>query len=317
MARGTLTTRTQGTSDSVQMLLSWSIRAVLLAALFPCVALGDETVRRVQEELRKRYLYFGEIDAKFSPEVVSAIRRYQQRKGFSTSGSVDAELLASLGVTAPVLGAGETLWPEEVVLRSDHSVAAKVADQASPANPEAVEPADIFTGSPALENEPPAIVAQPPIDSAQKGKPGAPPAVDAPAPAVPASAPANTLVQEAKAAIVAYLKAAEDREPGSEMSYYAATVDYFAHDVVDQQFIERDVNAYRRRWPNREYTLVRIAAVPMQAGEKSEVEVRFRIKFRVSNDSKKAAGQTDNIFRLRKEGDAFKLTFLRERRVRG
>ena len=42
---------------------------------------ADETVRQVQEELRKRNLYFGNIDGQESPELAGALKRYQKRKG--------------------------------------------------------------------------------------------------------------------------------------------------------------------------------------------------------------------------------------------
>ena len=40
------------------------------------LARADETVRQVQEELRKRNLYFGNIDGQTSPVLVDALKRY-------------------------------------------------------------------------------------------------------------------------------------------------------------------------------------------------------------------------------------------------
>ncbi|HEX8490632.1 MAG TPA: peptidoglycan-binding domain-containing protein, partial [Chthoniobacterales bacterium] len=59
---------------------------------------ADETVRQVQEELRKRNLYFGNIDGESTPEVISSLKRYQKRKGFAVTGFVDAATAASLHV---------------------------------------------------------------------------------------------------------------------------------------------------------------------------------------------------------------------------
>ena len=59
---------------------------------------ADETVRHVQEELRKRNLYFGNIDGQSTPEVVRSLKRYQKRKGFPVTGTVDADTAASLHV---------------------------------------------------------------------------------------------------------------------------------------------------------------------------------------------------------------------------
>jgi hypothetical protein len=71
---------------------------------------ADETIRQVQEELRKRNLYFGNIDGENTPEVVSSLKRYQKRKGFAVTGSVDAKTAASLHIplTASSLQTGPT-----------------------------------------------------------------------------------------------------------------------------------------------------------------------------------------------------------------
>ena len=69
------------------------------------VALADETVRQVQEELRKRNLYFGNIDGQTSPVLVDALKRYQTRKGFTVTGKVDADTATSLHVQATPVGA--------------------------------------------------------------------------------------------------------------------------------------------------------------------------------------------------------------------
>jgi peptidoglycan hydrolase-like protein with peptidoglycan-binding domain len=61
---------------------------------------ADETVRQVQEELRKRNLYFGDIDGQNTPAVTSAVKRYQKRKGFAVTGTVDPDTAASLHMQA-------------------------------------------------------------------------------------------------------------------------------------------------------------------------------------------------------------------------
>src|ERR1044072_2831392 len=64
-------------------------------------ALADEETRQVQEELRKRHLFFRDIDGKPSSEYALAIKRYQQRMGFAQSGVADAFVLYSLGIGEP------------------------------------------------------------------------------------------------------------------------------------------------------------------------------------------------------------------------
>lgn len=65
--------------------------------------LADEQVRRVQEELRKRHLFYGDTTGEVSPSLTAAISRYQQQKGFRRTGRLDSETSLSLGILkAPV-----------------------------------------------------------------------------------------------------------------------------------------------------------------------------------------------------------------------
>jgi peptidoglycan hydrolase-like protein with peptidoglycan-binding domain len=83
---------------------------MMRAIVCVCVALlataigvqADETTRHVQEELRKRNLYFGDIDGQSTPELIGALKRYQKRKGFEVTGAVDGDTAASLHVQSTV-----------------------------------------------------------------------------------------------------------------------------------------------------------------------------------------------------------------------
>ena len=76
---------------------------------------ADETTRHVQEELRKRNLYFGDIDGQSTPELIGALKRYQKRKGFEVTGAVDGDTAASLHVQSTVAFT-EKSSPDEVDL---------------------------------------------------------------------------------------------------------------------------------------------------------------------------------------------------------
>lgn len=98
---------------------------VILALLvfgLPTLLRADELTRQVQEELRRRHLFFSEIDGRNTPDVVSALKRYQERQGFVQTGVADEVTLRSLGVvndpTPPAEGGAEVL-PDIPVLRSD------------------------------------------------------------------------------------------------------------------------------------------------------------------------------------------------------
>ena len=83
-------------------------------------AFADEETRQVQEELRKRHLFFRDIDGRQSPEYSMAIKRYQQRQGFAQTGYADDVTLYSLGIgeaAPPAEGARDL--PDVPVLKSD------------------------------------------------------------------------------------------------------------------------------------------------------------------------------------------------------
>src|SRR4051812_40626109 len=59
---------------------------------------ADDDVRATQEELRRRNIYFGDIDGRNSKELEEALKRYQRRKGLTSAGSDYHDTLRSLGV---------------------------------------------------------------------------------------------------------------------------------------------------------------------------------------------------------------------------
>jgi hypothetical protein len=83
-------------------------------------ARADEETRQVQEELRKRHLFFRDIDGRPSPDFSMALKRYQQRKGFAQTGVPDEVTLYSLGIGEAVPPAeGVRDLPDVPVLKSD------------------------------------------------------------------------------------------------------------------------------------------------------------------------------------------------------
>jgi peptidoglycan hydrolase-like protein with peptidoglycan-binding domain len=95
---------------------------LLCCALFLRVeiARGDEQTRQVQEELRKRHLFFSDIDGRVTPDYSAALKRYQQRQGFAVTGVADEVTLSSLGVSeAAPPGEGAPELPDVPVLKSD------------------------------------------------------------------------------------------------------------------------------------------------------------------------------------------------------
>lgn len=125
---------------------------VVLLIAAPGTSRGDETVRQVQEELRKRNLYFGNIDGESTPEVINALKRYQKRKGFAVTGSVDAATAASLHVP---FAASSSQAPPTADLSQIQSTAAvtdkRAAEVDLPADP--APPAESPPPSPAISQD--------------------------------------------------------------------------------------------------------------------------------------------------------------------
>lgn len=93
---------------------------LICALLGWSTARADEETRQVQEELRKRHLFFRDIDGRPSPEYAMALKRYQQRQGFAQTGVADDVTLYSLGIgeaAPPAEGAHDL--PDVPVLKSD------------------------------------------------------------------------------------------------------------------------------------------------------------------------------------------------------
>ena len=76
------------------------ISLVVIAVIFARseAAAADEQTRAAQQELRKRHLFYDNIDGEYSPGVGAALRRYQEIKGFTPTGLLDEDTLQSLGI---------------------------------------------------------------------------------------------------------------------------------------------------------------------------------------------------------------------------
>ncbi len=273
--------------------------AWLLAAMWWCViasphARADETMRQVQEELRRRNLYFGDIDGCKTLQLSAALRSYQQRKGFTLTGEPDDTTLRSLNLlpalaltpaesnsSSPTPPPGPTVahyWPDITVLRSD-------AARRAPMRPVANTDAEPVTPTP--------------------GPP-------------PAAASVHFTPEAMQTFIESYLHAGQTNDTDTEMDFYADHVDYFGEGVVDRRFIRADVEHYDHRWPERQFTLLgapTLADPP--AGSPGEVAVRFRFAFTNKRPHYTVEGKVDDVFTLIRTGpESLRIVSMKEQRVR-
>lgn len=263
---------------------------VLACLLFFSIAAGgtmraDETVRQVQEELRKRNLYFGNIDGQESPELAGALKRYQKRKGFADTGKVDEATATSLHVQTATVASAGTL-PDGPVLKSD-TASALPESQRLALQREAEEKPDLAPSPP------------PPAESPGPGQDVNPEQV-------------TRLVQD-------YLRDAETQDVPAQVKYFAFPVQYFDHGIVSEEFVARDTTNYVKNWPERKYTLAEPVSF-FASDSEGETNIEFTIAFELQNKARKnknrASGRTKNWWTVRAEGGDLKIVAIREQRLR-
>jgi len=256
----------------------------LLIAL-PETLRADETVRQVQEELRKRNLYFGNIDGQQSPELAGALKRYQKRKGFAVTGSVNEETATSLHVQAATVASAAAL-PDEPVLKSDVASALPESQRLA-LQREAEEKAD-------LDPTPP-----PPAESPGPGQDTNPERI-------------NKLVQD-------YLRDGATQDVAAQVKYFSFPVQYFDHGSVSEEFVARDTRNYVERWPERKYSLTGPVSF-FASDSEGETNIEFTISFQLASKDRKnknrASGRTRNWWTVRDEGGDLKIVAIREQRLR-
>jgi peptidoglycan hydrolase-like protein with peptidoglycan-binding domain len=266
------------------MLRVFTIFLLLLSPLSG-LARADETVRQIQEELRKRNLYFGNIDGQTSPVLADALKRYQKRQGFAVTGRIDQDTATSLHVETTTLAAAASL-PDMPVLKSD-TASALPESQRLALEREAEEKPDLTPSPP------------PPAESPAPGQDLSPDRV-------------NKFVQD-------YLRDAETPDVPKQVNYYSFPVRYFDHGDVTQEFVTKDTSNYVKRWPERKYTLTGPVSF-FASDNKDETNVEFTLAFELRSSARakknKAVGKTKNWWTLRPTGDDLKIVAIKEARVR-
>jgi len=245
---------------------------------------AQDDLRSVQEELRRRSLYFGDVNGRDSAELQEATKRYQKRKGFTSTGKPDRETLKSLGLVprSPNEPAPQELaWPAEPVLPSDEKIdavaVAKALNQETGIAPAAVVPKELRRSSvqrknTAVSNEPaPAPVA---LDNRPRNS--------------PAIAPTDL-----SRFVGDYFAAMTSNDIKRQIKYYADNVDYYRNGKIDRRIIEQTLRRYQARWPNRRYTMgSAIHFGPINS--RGEIVMTFPVSFTLKDGRRTVKGQTQN-----------------------
>jgi peptidoglycan hydrolase-like protein with peptidoglycan-binding domain len=258
------------------------IRITLVAFLIATAIqlFADEAVRRAQEELRKRNLYFGDINGQTNPELVEALKRYQSRKGFPATGDLNDETARSLKIQV-ASNKGEQL-PDLPVLKSDSARELAEPDRAALQSQLEEEP----TSSPT----PSGAATETPTQSEESRN------------------------EEISKFVQDYLRDAEGDDVDLQVSYYAFPVEYFDHGKASREFVTRDTRNYIKRWPERKYTLIG-PVNSMSTKTPNVFQVEFTIAFRVAGGGRVAHGKTRNLWTIQSERNNFKILVINEQRL--
>ena len=285
--------------------------------VFLCFAVSivssPEHVREVQEELRKRNLFFGDIDGTITPQLTNALKRYQARKGFPPTGAIDATTAASLqvqSIATPAVASGQVAaasQPNEAPVTT--TIGPTEIDKVNA--PQTVRAGEGISASNAATSAEAAteLIAQARGEAAWADLPVHP------EPPAEAPTPPNLITTDRVTRFVeTYLADGETDDIGLQVWFYSFPVRYFTHGLVNQDFVVKDTQAYVKRWPQRKYTIVGPVTFST-AGPPGETQVEFTIDYTVRNKSGVKSGRTRNFWTLRTTGDEMKIVAIREEHI--
>jgi hypothetical protein len=263
-----------------------SILLPLIVLLFCAGAVrAQDDLRSVQEELRRRSLYFGDVNGRDSAELQEATKRYQKRKGFAPTGKPDRETLKSLGLVprSPNEPAPQELaWPAETVLPSDEKIdpvaVAKALNAETGIAPAAVVPkgmarhSSLQRKSVATANTPPPVPA--PVTAGRRTSPAIGP-------------------MDLSQFVGEYFAAMASNDIKRQLKFYADNVDYYRNGKIDRRIIEQTLRRYQARWPSRRYAMgqeIRYSAI----NSRGEIVMTFPVSFTLKDGRRTVKGWTQN-----------------------
>ncbi len=264
--------------------------------------------------MRRRNIFFGDVDGRHTRELEEALKRYQSRKGLAPTGHEDRDTLRSLGLAAREPGEPlpkELEWPEEPVLKSDVKIdVAATAEQIS-----------TTSGVPLSSLIP---------DRAGTNSLSRRAGSHRPSPSQPESSPPGRQSTHAAgfspgqngkpqtvltAYLHGYLQAVSRNRLQDELHYYADHVEYLGNGVVDRRIIEHSLRRYYQHWPSRSYSQTGPIGFQMLP-KRGEIAMTFRTKFSLRNSKSHVRGETENRVVINAATSDPRIVSIEERRVR-
>ena len=271
--------------------------------------------------MRKRNLFFGDVDGRASAQLAAALHRYQERKGFASTGEADPDTLYSLNVLRP----GELPPPRPgpaTAARAENSPpdVPAIATTTAPPTPgplrTVVWPDVTVLRSDTARPAPPTNAGAAAAEADAEG------ALVPPAP-TPAPPPAATgmihrpSAEQVRDYVARYLAAGEKNDSTDEMDFYGDHVAYYDDGRVDHAYILRDVGRYDHRWPERRFTLLDpVELAPSPDGDPDKFVVNFRFGFNVKNPRYTVNGKADSVWTVSgHDPGGWKIISMKEQRV--
>ncbi len=266
---------------------------------------ANNDVRVVQTKLRQDGFYFGDPTGVYDNETAAAVTRYQIRNGLPISGRLDAETARSLGVepsttSVPESSTASGTWRR---LRNGEMQFLPDADKEKSPPP---------NGSAAASPRPsatPGRVAH--VSGKTQLEPHGPP----PRLAQESSPAVNpeTRHERLRDYVGAFVLAGLDPRVGSELEFFADSVDYFGEPNVGREKIRRDLVRYDTRWPERRFWLA--GNLEVRSLPSGWVRVTFPLRYELRSRSKQASGEVLKTLTLRPTGNGdFEIVAVREER---
>ncbi len=292
--------------------------ALCLLAMLAAARAGD-TTRSAQEELRRRNVYFGDINGRETPELTAAVQRYQKRKGFGPSGELDRDTLRSLGLLPRQPGEkppDALRFPDEPVLRSDRAV--DVADEArqiaaeTGVAPESIAPEEIAEE---IAEERKSGSAPERRRNSSRDRAPKPPKATGSQP--PIDFPAQQVQPREMAAFVSrYLDATSCNDLRRELAFYGDRVNYYNSGIIDRRIIERRIREYYLQWPKRKHRVVNLISYRRDL-RRGEIHLVFRVRSSLKNKLHRVEADTENHVVINAATEDPRIISISERRVRG
>ena len=281
----------------------------LLALAFSGTTLQaqDDQTRAVQEELRRRSLYFGNVDGRDSAELREATKLYQQRKGFAATGKADRETLRSLGLVPRSPNEPpptELTLADDAVLPSDQkidtvAIAQSLSEETGIA-PASVVPKKLAQGR-GLSSKPSAAFpdAAPAVYSSQRLAQNSP------------KIAARDLARFASD----YLAAMSSNDTKRQLKFYADKVDYYRNGEIDRRIVEQALRRYHARWPTRRYTMG-TAIKYSRITPRGEIVMTFPVSFTLKDGQRTVKGETENRIAISAATLDPRIASISEKRIR-